>query len=137
MAFVGNRRYDLPAGPVIIAGNCKLIQTSYNGSGAVSGDGHCIAFSSRGRNRSVALIRLVMAVVALLFVNGCNFIGGEGHSESGIAGDGVTTGGILSKAGDGSSKGWSSATCQLVEGKTQWRWGRWQDSRAGGVAPGS
>ena len=73
------------------------------------------------------LIRLVMAAVALLFVSGCNLIGGGGESESGIAGDGVRNGGILSKVGDGSSKGWSSTTCQLMEGKTQWRWGWWQD----------
>ena len=72
------------------------------------------------------LIRLVMVATALLFVSGCDLIGGSGKSDSGIAGDGVITAGILSKVGDGSSKGWSS-NCQLVEGKTQWRWGWWQD----------
>ena len=87
-------------------------------------------------NWSGELIRLIIAGVALLSVSGCNLIGGgDGESESGIAGDGVITAGTLSKVGDGSSKGWSSATCQLVEGMTQWRWGWWQDGPDVGWEP--
>ena len=48
------------------------------------------------------LIRLAMMAVALLFVSGCNLIGGGGKSESGIAGDGVTAGDCLSNICDGS-----------------------------------
>ena len=90
------------------------------------GDGHCVAFPSRDRNRSMTLIRLVMTAVAVLFVSGCNFIGGGGKSESGIAGDGVTTGNVLSKIGDGSDAAWSDS-CVIVEDKTEWRWGWWED----------
>ena len=103
------------------------MKQSYNGSVAASGDRHCIAFSSRDRNRSLALIRLVIAAVALLFVSGCNLIGGDGKSESGIAGDGVTAGGVLSKIGDGSDASWSD-NCAVVEEKTEWRWGWWEDN---------
>ena len=90
------------------------------------GDTHRISFSSRGRNRGVTLIRLVMAAVALLFMSGCNLIGGDGKSESGIAGDGVTTGNALSKIGDGSDSAWSG-NCAVVEEMTEWRWGWWED----------
>ena len=86
-------------------------------------------------NWSGELIRLIIAGVALLSVSGCNLIGGDGKSDSGIAGDGVTTAGILSKVGDGSIKGWNSTTCQLVEGMTQWRWGWWQDGPDVGSEP--
>ena len=103
------------------------MKKSSNDGDAISGNSHCIVSPSRDTNRSVVLIRLVMVAVALLFVSGCNLIGGGGKSESGIAGDGVITAGILSKVGDGSSKGWSSTICELVEGKTQWRWGWWHD----------
>ena len=72
------------------------------------------------------LIRLIMAAVALLFLSSCNLIGGGGKSESGIAGDGVTAGGVLSKIGDGSDSSWSD-NCAVVEEKTEWRWGWWQD----------
>ena len=92
----------------------------------MSDDRHCIAFPSRDTNRSVELIRLAMMAVALLFVSGCNLIGGGGKSESGIAGDGVTSGNVLSKIGDGSDSSWSD-NCAVVEEKTEWRWGWWQD----------
>jgi hypothetical protein len=72
------------------------------------------------------LIRLAMAAVTLLFLSGCNLIGGGGKSESGIAGDGVTTGDSLSKIGDGSDASWSD-NCAVVEEKTEWRWGWWED----------
>jgi hypothetical protein len=83
----------------------------------------------------VELIRLALVAIALLSVHGCDLIGGSGKSDSGIAGDGVTTAGILSKVGDGSSKGWSNISCELVEGKTQWRWGWWQDGADPGFEP--
>ena len=92
----------------------------------MSGDRHCIAFPLKSTNWSVELIRLVMVAVALLFLGGCNLIGGDGKSESGIAGDGVTAAGVLSKIGDGSDSSWSSS-CAVVEEKTEWRWGWWQD----------
>ena len=81
------------------------------------------------------MIRLALVAIALLFVHGCDLIGGNGKSDSGISGDGVTTAGTLSKVGDGSSKGWSSISCELVEGKTQWRWGWWQDGPDAGWEP--
>ena len=102
------------------------MKKSSNDGAAVSGDGHCIAFPSRDTNRSVELIRLAMMAVALLFVSGCNLIGGGGKSESGIAGDGVTAGDVLSKIGDGSGSSWSES-CVVVEEKTEWRWGWWED----------
>ena len=83
-------------------------------------------FTLRSTNWSMELIRLVMPAVALLFLVGCNLIGGDGKSESGIAGDGVTAAGVLSKIGDGSDSSWSSS-CAVVEEKTEWRWGWWQD----------
>ncbi len=92
----------------------------------MSGDRHCIAFPLKSTNWSVELIRLVMPAVVLLFLGGCNLIGGDGKSESGIAGDGVTAAGVLSKIGDGSDSSWSSS-CAVVEEKTEWRWGWWQD----------
>jgi hypothetical protein len=78
---------------------------------------------------------MVIAGIVLLLASSCDLIGESGDSESGISGDGVTDGGILSKVGDGSSSSWSSKTCQLIEGKTQWRWGWWQDSEDVGSEP--
>ena len=72
------------------------------------------------------LSRLVIIAIALSFVSGCNLIGGDGKSESGIAGDGVTSGSALSKIGDGSDSSWSDS-CVVVEEKTEWRWGWWED----------
>ena len=60
------------------------------------------------------LIRLVIPAFVLLFLGGCNLIGGDGKSESGIAGDGVKAGGVMSKIGDGSDSSWSSS-CAVVE----------------------
>ena len=92
----------------------------------MSENGHCITISSRRGTRSVELIRLALAAVALLFLVGCNLIGGDGKSESGIAGDGVMSGNALSKIGDGSDSSWSDS-CVVVEEKTEWRWGWWED----------
>jgi hypothetical protein len=101
----------------------------------VLGDRHCISFPSRQSSQSAEFFRLAIGLVALVFISGCNVVGGGGDSESGIGGGGVESGEILSKVGDGSSKSWSSTTCQLVEGKTQWRWGWWQDTNDVGWEP--
>ena len=130
-----NRRYNFLAGPIIVTGNRRSMKKWSNDAAAVVSNRHCIAYPLRDTNRSVELTRLIMAVVSLLFVSGCDFIGGGGDSESGIGGDGVTSAEILSKVGDGSSKSWNSATCELVEGKNQWRWGWWQDGADVGWEP--
>ena len=80
----------------------------------------------RDKNRGVEFIRPVIVGAVLLFVSGCTLIGESGKSESGIAGDGVTAGNSLSKIGDGSGSSWSD-NCAVVEEKTEWRWGWWQD----------
>ena len=66
------------------------------------------------------LIKWPIGVVALLFLVACNFIGEEEETESGVSGDGVKLSNIQPEVGEGSNMGWSSASCMIAEGRTEW-----------------
>ena len=59
--------------------------------------------------------------MALLFLVACNFIGEEEETESGVSGDGVKLSNIQPEVGEGSNIDWKSASCMIVEGRTEWR----------------
>ena len=67
------------------------------------------------------LMKILIVGVALLLLAACNLID-EGNTESGISGGGVVAGSNQTNVGDGSDSAWTSTTCNVVDGKIEWRW---------------
>ncbi|SVE25865.1 uncharacterized protein METZ01_LOCUS478719 [marine metagenome] len=66
------------------------------------------------------MIKWAIGAAALFLLGACNVIGEGEDTESGISGDGVQLSNIQPEVGGGSNKGWSSASCMIVEGRTEW-----------------
>ena len=67
------------------------------------------------------LMKILIVGVTLLLLSACNLID-KGDTESGISGDGVVADSEQTSVGDGSDLAWTSATCSVIDGKTEWRW---------------
>ena len=70
-------------------------------------------------NRPIAIF---ICAGTLVLLSACNLINDDGDTESGISGDGSSAGDKQASVGDGSDSSWASATCRIVDGKTEWRW---------------
>ena len=67
------------------------------------------------------LMKILIVGVALLLLAACNLID-EGNTESGMSGDGVVAASNQTSVGNGSDSAWTNTICNVVDGKTEWRW---------------
>ena len=66
------------------------------------------------------MIGWAIGAISLFVLGACNVIDEDEGTESGISGDGVQLSNIQPEVGDGSNTGWSTASCMIVEGRTEW-----------------
>ena len=66
------------------------------------------------------MIKWAIGAIALFVLGACNVIDKDEGTESGISGDGVPLSNIQSEVGDGSDSSWSTGSCMIVEGRTEW-----------------
>jgi len=65
--------------------------------------------------------KVIFAGLLLLVLPSCDVLR-ESDTDTGIGGKGVMAGDLQPHIGRGSPSDWNTATCAVVEGRTQWKW---------------